>query len=131
MLLKLIRIEKNEVAYLCEVWIVNPLNGDTLVGEVIIAVADMPLALIYPLNVTETDLCIRGKRCKWRWLRHRDEVMVLVYLQQIQASREALFLDICDPKPYLPGYPEKIFNAPYGIPDFIGKFYRIEPDEWD
>ena len=38
MLLKLIRIEKTEVAYLCEVWIVNPLNGDTLVGEVIIGI---------------------------------------------------------------------------------------------
>ena len=131
MLLKLIRIEKNEVAYLCEVWIVNPLNGDTLVGEVIIAVEDMPLALIYPLSVTATDLCIRGKRCKWRWKSYRDELDTLIYLQEIQASHEELFLDIRDPKPDLPGYPEKIFNAPFGVPDYIGKFYRIEPDEWD
>ena len=32
--------------------------------------------------------------------------MVTHYLEQIQASREEIRIEVCRPKPYLPGYPE-------------------------
>ena len=47
------------------------------------------------------------------------------YLMEIQASREEIYLDICDPEPVLPGYPHTDYH-PNDYPIIICVGDKIE-----
>ena len=106
MLLKLIKTREFISGTHCEVWEVNPILGDRLLAEVYVLNEHLPLELIYRLTVSWRGICIHGKYCAWQWANCVIERMVTHYLELIQASREEIRIEVCRPKPDLPGYPE-------------------------
>lgn len=105
MLLKLIKIRPQSSGTLCELWEVNPLQGNRLLAEVIVLDEQMPLELIYRITVTLSGICLQGRPTEWVWVSHRVEVVVTDYLLQIQRTREEIRIEVCRPVPDLPGYP--------------------------
>ena len=106
MLLKLIKTREFISGAHCEVWEINSLSGDRLLAEVFVLNEHLPLELIYRLTVTWRGICVQGKYCAWNWSNCVEERMVTEYLTQIQASHEEIRIEVCRPKPELPGYPE-------------------------
>ena len=90
----------------CEVWIIDHFTGNTKLGDVFVLYEHLPLELIYPVRIKLSGVYIHGTHCGWVWKNPLLEPMVIHYLLEIQASREEIYLDVCDPEPELPGYPE-------------------------
>jgi hypothetical protein len=106
MLLKLIKTQEFISGAHCEVWEVNPILGDRLLAKVFVLREHLQLELIYRLSISWRGICIHGKYCGWQWEDSVHERFVTHYLTQIQASREEIRIEVCRPKPDLPGYPE-------------------------
>ena len=106
MLLKLIKTQEFISGAHCEVWEVNPILGDRLLAKVFVLREHLQLELIYRLSISWRGICIHGKYCGWQWEDSVQERFVTRYLTQIQASREEIRIEVCRPKPDLPGYPE-------------------------
>ena len=106
MLLKLIKTQEFISGAHCEVWEVNPIFGDRLLAKVFVLQEHLQLELIYRLTVSRIGICIHGQYCAWQWEESGEEVFVTQYLTRVQAAREEIRIEICRPKPYLPGYPE-------------------------
>ena len=64
------------------------------------------MELIYRLTVTRVGICFAGRQCGWMWKIQQEEEVVENYLLGIQRSREEIRIEVCRPKPELPGYPE-------------------------
>ena len=115
---------------LCELWEMNPIPGDRLLAEVIVLDEQMPLELIYRLSVTYSGICLQGRPTQWVWASYRMEAVVSDYLLQIQRTREEIRIDVCRPKPDLPGYPEVDYHpkdAPIVLMDDLPEDQRPEP----
>lgn len=108
--MKLIKFREMNSGTHCKVWEVNPMLGDRLLAEVFVLNEHLPLELIYRLTVCWRGICIQGRHCGWQWENEVVEQMVTKYLKQIQASHEEMRIEVCRPKPYLPGYPEVDFH---------------------
>ena len=106
MLLKLIKTREFISGAHCEVWEVNPVLGDRLLAEVFVLNEHLPLELIYRLTVTRIGICFAGRQCGWMWKNLPDQKVVEDYLLGIQRSREEIRIEVCQPEPDLPGYPE-------------------------
>ena len=106
MLLKLIKIQEMNSGAHCEVWEINSVLGDHLLARVFVLNEHLPLELIYRLTVHHTGIFIQHRQCGWQWDSEVAERMVTKYLEQIQLSREEIRIEVCRPKPDLPGYPE-------------------------
>ncbi len=90
----------------CEVWEINHLTGNRLLAEVFVLNEHLPLELIYKLTISVRGICIQGKHSGWMFERQCEEEVVIDYLQAIQRIREEIYIEVCKPEPYLPGYPE-------------------------
>ena len=106
MLLKLIKKRPYISGSHCEIWEINHLTSNRLLAEVFVLNEHLPAELFYRLTVSRRGICIHGKDCAWQWEESEEEVSVTQYLTQIQATREEIRIEICSPKPDLPGYPE-------------------------
>lgn len=106
MLLKLIKTREVISGAHCEIWEVNSILGDKLLAEVFVLNEHLPLELMYRLTVSVRGICIQGRHCGWQWENEMEERMVTHYFEQVQAIREEIRIEICRPKPDLPGYPE-------------------------
>lgn len=106
MLLKLIKIREMNSGAHCEVWEINSVLGDHLLAHVFVLNEHLPLELIHRLTVSWRGICIQGRHCGWQWTNEVEERMVTHYLEQVQAIREEIRIEVCRPKPDLPGYPE-------------------------
>ena len=121
MLLRLIKTRPMNTGCHCEVWIINHLTGDTKLGNVFVLYEHLPLEIIYPVTVRLSGLYIHGQHCGWVWENPLLEALVNSYLMEIQASREEIYLDICDPEPYLPRYPHTDYHPDdYPIIIYVG-----------
>ena len=110
MLLKLIKIREMNSGAHCEVWEINSVLGDHLLAQVFVLNEHLPLELIYRLTVSWRGICIQGRHCGWQWESEVAERVVTKYLEQIQASHEEIRIEVCQPVPYLPGYPAVDFH---------------------
>lgn len=119
MLLKLIKTRQFISGSHCEVWEINHLTGNRLLGEVFVLNEHLPLELIYRLTVTKSGICFAGRHCGWMWQSERLEIAVTEYLKVVQECREEIRIEVCEPKPNLPGYPEVDYN-PDDYPEVIG-----------
>lgn len=106
MLLKLIKTREFISGAHCEVWEVNTVLGDRLLTEVFVLNEHLPQELIYRLTVTRVGICFAGRQCGWMWKIQQEQEVVENYLLGIQRSREEIRIEVCRPKPELPGYPE-------------------------
>ena len=106
MLLKLIKTREVISGAHCEIWEVNSILGDKLLAEVFVLNEHLPLELIYRLTVSIRGICIQGRHCGWQWENEMEERMVTHYFEEVQAIHEEIRIEICRPKPFLPGYPE-------------------------
>lgn len=106
MLLKLIKIREMISGAHCEVWEVNSVLGDRLLAEVFVLNEHLPSELIYRLTVTQVGICIQGRHSGWQWPNGIAEEAVTDYLLSVQAFQEEIRIEVCRPKPELPGYPE-------------------------
>ena len=106
MLLKLIKTREVVSGAHCEIWEVNSILGDKLLAEVFVLNEHLPLELIYRLTVSWRGICIQGRHCGWQWENEVVERMVTHYLEQVQVIHEEIRIEVCRPKPNLPGYPE-------------------------
>ena len=115
MLLKLIKTRQYISGSHCEVWEINHETGNRLLGEVFVLNEHLPLELIYRVTVTIRGICIQGRHCGWVWEDHgrpdeRREEKVTEYLRVTQEVHEEIFIEVCEPEPDLPGYPEMDFH---------------------
>ena len=106
MLLKLIKSRPFISGCHCELWEINHLTGNRLLGEVFVLNEHLPLELIYRLTVTIRGICIQGHHCGWQWECERTEQAVTKYLKLVQEIHEEIRIEVCQPEPDLPGYPE-------------------------
>ena len=106
MLLKLIKTREMMSGAHCEIWEANLIIGDNFLANVFVLNEHLPLELIYRLTVSWRGICIQGRDCGWQWENEVVERMVTKYLEGIQASHEEIRIEVCQPKPDLPGYPE-------------------------
>ena len=106
MLLKLIKTRQFISGSHCEVWEINHETGNRLLGEVFVLNEHLPLELIYRVTVSFRGICVAGKHCGWQWESERTEKAVTEYLKVVQEIHEEMFIEVCEPKPNLPGYPE-------------------------
>ena len=139
MLLKLIKTREMPSGIHCEVLEVNPLTKDRILAKVFVMNELLPLELYYSLTISWRGICIQGRHCGWQWEKPEDEKAVIDYLKTIQATYEEIRLEVCGPKPQLPGYPEVDRNPedyPITLLDDLdedekpeGPFYELEdPD---
>ena len=130
MLLKLIKTRSFISGSHCEVWEINHLTGNRLLGEVFVLNEHLPLELIYRVTVTRSGICFAGRHCGFQWESKKLEVMVTDYLRMIQECREEIRIEVCQPTPDLPGYPEVDYHpkdAPIVLIDDLPEDER--PDE--
>ena len=105
MLLKLIKTRPFISGTHCELWEINHLTKNRLLGEVFVLNELMPLELIYRVTVTIRGICIQGRHCGWQWDCERTEQAVTAYLKVVQEIHEEIRIEVCEPEPDLPGYP--------------------------
>ena len=110
MLLKLIKTRSFISGSHCEVWEINHLTGNRLLGEVFVLNEHLPLELIYRVTVTRSGICFAGRHCGFQWDSQRLETAVTEYLKVVQECREEIRIEVCEPEPNLPGYPEVDYN---------------------
>ena len=110
MLLKLIKTRSFISGSHCEVWEINHETGNRLLGEVFVLNEHLPLELFYRVTVTVRGIYIAGRQCGWQWESERLEVAVTEYLKVVQDCREEIRIEVCEPEPNLPGYPETDFH---------------------
>ena len=106
MLLKLIKTRQYISGSHCEVWEINHETGNRLLGEVFVLNEHLPLELIYRVTVSVRGICIQGRHCGWQWECERREQAVTEYLKVVQECHEEIRIEVCEPEPVLPGYPE-------------------------
>ena len=106
MLLKLIKTREVISGAHCEIREVNSILGDKLLADVFVLNEHLPLELMYRLTVSIRGICIQGRHCGWQWENEMEERMVTHYFEEVQAIHEEIRIEICRPKPDLPGYPE-------------------------
>jgi hypothetical protein len=129
MLLKLIKTRSFISGSHCEVWEINHLTGNRLLGEVFVLNEHLPLELIYRVTISFRGICIQGRHCGWQWKGEKLEVMVTDYLRTIQERREEIRIEVCQPIPDLPGYPEVDYHpkdAPIVLIDDLPEGERPE-----
>ena len=129
MLLKLIKTRSFISGSHCEVWEINHLTGNRLLGEVFVLNEHLPLELIYRVSVTRSGICFAGRHCGFQWKSEKLEVMVTDYLRTIQECREEIRIEVCQPEPNLPGYPEVDYHpkdAPIVLIDDLPEDERPE-----
>ena len=129
MLLKLIKTRSMHTGSHCELWEINPFAGNRLLCEVFVLAEHLPLELIYLVTVTRSGICFAGRHCVFQWESERQEVLATDYLRTIQASREEIRVEVCRPKPILPGYPEVDYHpkdAPIVLMDDLSEEERPE-----
>ena len=106
MLLKLIKTRQYISGSHCEVWEINHETGNRLLGEVFVLNEHLPLELIYRVTVSVRGICVAGRHCGWQWESERREQAVTEYLKVVQEIHEEIRIEVCEPTPDLPGYPE-------------------------
>ena len=129
MLLKLIKTREVISGAHCEIREVNSILGDKLLAEVFVLNEHLPLELMYRLTVSVRGICIQGRHCGWQWENEMEERMVTHYFEQVQAIREEIRIEICRPKPDLPGYPEVDYHPddyPIVLLDYLEEDERPE-----
>ena len=105
MLLKLIKTRQFISGSHCEVWEINHLTDNRLLGEVCVLNEHLPLELIYRVTITRSGICFAGRHCGWQWDSERQEAAVTDYLRVVQEIREEIRIEVALPEPDLPGYP--------------------------
>ena len=121
MLLKLIKTRQVISGAHCELWEINHLSGNRLLANVFVLNEHLPAELIYPLIVTFHGLRIRGQDTGWQWESAKAELSVTGYLRGVQEIREEIYIEVCIPEPYLPGYPH-VDRNPDDFPVVLGDF---------
>ena len=119
MLLKLIKIRSMISGSHCEVWEINHLTCDSLLAEVFVLNEHLPAELFYRVTVSWRGICIQGRHCGFQWESEQQEITVTEYLRVVQECREEIRIEVCKPKPDLPGYPEVDYN-PDDYPIVLG-----------
>lgn len=104
MLLKLIKTRPMITGIHCELWEINTVIGNKHLANVFLLEEHVPSELIYRLTLTFREIRIAGKPCPWQWTVPMER-LVTEYLLSVQAIREEIYLEFCDPEPDLPGYP--------------------------
>ena len=119
MLLKLIKTRQMISGSHCEVWEINHLTGNRLLAEVFVLNEHLPTELFYRLRVTRTGIYFAGRQCGFQWESERQEIAITEYLRVVQEVREEIRIEVCQPTPDLPGYPEVDYN-PDDYPIVLG-----------
>ena len=109
---------------------VNSFTGNKHLADIFVLNEHLPLELIYPLTITRTAIFIRGREVGWQWRNELLEAKLMEYLCYVHSLREEIYLEVCRPKPYLPGYPEVDYN-PKDYPVVIGIDDAVKQGEID
>lgn len=119
MLLKLIKTRPYISGSHCEIWEINHLSSNRLLAEVFVLNEHLPAELFYRLTVSVRGICIQGRHCGFQWESERQEKALTEYLRVVQECREEIHIEVCQPTPDLPGYPEIDYN-PDDYPIVLG-----------
>ena len=114
----------------CELVEAHSFTGNKHLANIFVLNEHLPLELIYPLTVTRSAIYIRRREVGWRWANESLEAEIIEYLCSIRSLREEIYLEVCTPEPYLPGYPEVDYN-PKDYPVVIGIDDAVKQGEID
>ena len=112
MLLQLIKTRPMITGVHAELWRKDEVFGDIKLAEVFVIYENLPSALIQHVNITPKGIFIHGRHLGLEWDSPVLEATIITYLLEIQHSREEIYLDVCDPIPDLPGYPDVDLTSP-------------------
>ena len=121
MLLKLIKTRQFISGAHCEVWEISHLTGNRHLANVFVLNEHLLQELIYRLTIHRTGIFIQGQHCGWQWDEPKEELTVTDYLLSVQAIHEEIRIEICQPEPFLPGYPH-VNRNPDDYPVVFGDF---------
>jgi len=113
----------------CELVEANSFIGNKHLAYIFVLNEHLPLELIYPLTVTRSAIYIRRREVGWQWPNESIEAKFIEYLCYVHSIREEIYLEVCRPKPYLPGYPEVDYHpkdAPIVLLDDLDEDERPE-----
>ena len=74
----------------------NHIFGDKQLAEVYIPIEEIPLDLIYRVNIPRSGIWLQGKKTQWLWPNRETRRTVEVYLQTIEKSREEIRLEVTE-----------------------------------
>ena len=118
MLLKLIKIRATPTGIYAELWRKDQTFGDIKLATVFVFKEHWLTELIYRAHIRPKGIYVHGKPVEIQWDDELLEATIITYLLEIQHSREEIYLDVCEPIPDLPGYPETDYH-PDDYPEVI------------
>ena len=128
MLLKLIKTRQYISGSHCEVWEINHETRNRLLGEVFVLNEHLPPELFYRVTVSVRGICVAGRHCGWQWVSERREQAVTEYLKVVQECREEILIEVCEPEPNLPGYPEVDYHPGEFGEEYTPIFVPLDED---
>jgi hypothetical protein len=96
MLLTLIKTKETRYGVHAVLMETNHIFGDKQLAEVYIPIEEIPLDLIYRVNIPRSGIWLQGKKTQWLWPNRETRRTVEVYLQTIEKSREEIRLEVTE-----------------------------------
>ena len=96
MLLTLIKTKETRYGVHAVLMETNHIFGDKQLAEVYIPIEEIPLDLIYRVNIPQSGIWLQGKKTQWLWPNRETRRTVEVYLQTIEKSREEIRLEVTE-----------------------------------
>ena len=96
MLLTLIKTKETRYGVHAVLMETNHIFGDKQLAEVYIPIEEIPLDLIYRVNIPRSGIWLQGKKTQWLWPNRETRRTVEVYLQAIEKSREEIRLEVTE-----------------------------------
>ena len=112
MLLKLIKTREMHTGVHAELWRKDRTYGDLKLAEVFVLNENLPSAVIHRVQISARGIFIHSRHVGLEWESPIIEATVITYLLAIQESREEIYLDVCEPVPEFPGYPDVDLTSP-------------------
>ena len=96
MLLTLIKTKETRYGVHAVLMETNHIFGDKQLAEVYIPIEEIPLDLIYRVNIPRSGIWLQGKKTQWLWPNRETRRAVEVYLQTIEKNREEIRLEVTE-----------------------------------
>lgn len=96
MLLTLIKTRETRYGVHAVLMETNHIFGDKRLAEVYIPLDEVPLELIYRVNIPRSGIWLQGRRTRWLWPNRERRRMVETYLRTIQTTREEIRLEVTE-----------------------------------
>ena len=99
MLLTLIKTKETRFGVHAILYETNHIWGDKQLAEVYIPLEEVPLELIFRVNISKSGIWLQGHKTQWLWPNREVRKRVEAYLQVIQLRREEVRMEVTNYDP--------------------------------